>query len=185
MKESKSRDRITLQQALSLAKEIIQLLKPLFSRLRVAGSIRRKKDTIGDIDLVGELKSNSSIADVYKLLNDNRIQVSGEKILNFTYKGVLVNLFVAPSESYHAFMMHATGPGKYNIAYRTKAKKLGYKLNQYGLWDKEGRLIATKERDIYKFLNKQWKPPSKRGESLARRFLCKFLSFEAMILQED
>jgi DNA polymerase (family X) len=58
-----------------------------------------------------------------------------------------------------------TGPAGYGIAYRRMAKAKGWKLDQYGLWNQHGELIASRtEHDIYKALGKEYKEPQERGQ---------------------
>jgi len=158
-------EKVPFEHAYLLAKTLKNTLSPFFSRLRIAGSLRRKEKMVGDIDLVGAFKKNVSLMQVHDFIKKNidSHAVAGEKLINFNYKGRPVNLYLSP-DGIGAMMMSIAGPGGCNIGYRKKAAKLGYKLNQYGLWSKEGILIANTERGIYKALNKPWKKPSLRGK---------------------
>lgn len=166
--------RIPLDQALEIARELTQLFKPYSNRTRFAGSIRRKKSDVGDVDVVVELKTGANVADLKKAIADVDPQVhGGEKELFFEYKGVVINLFILqPGSAMGAPLLFATGPGSSNIGMRAKAKKLGFTLNQYGLW-KDGERVASTERDIRTKLDLAYKKPTMResNKSLAIKLL--------------
>ena len=143
---SKGGKRLPLDRAVRLANKV------LFERYKgmrfiLAGSIRRMKDEVGDIDAV--------------VIDSER---EGKQD-NFFVGEVKFNVYFASEQSYGAMLMFATGPSGYNIGMRRKAKHMGLKLNRYGLFDRDtNELIASKTEDaIYESLGKRWKHPEQRG----------------------
>ncbi len=128
----------------------------------IVGSIRRKCTTIGDIDMM----TTTSLSSIEKnvLAKGVPIIVSGTKILHAVYKDITINIYHYEKSYEGAMLMFLTGPSEYNIAYRRMAAKSGQKLNQYGLFDKNGLMIAGKTEDsIYAAFGKKWKEPCLRG----------------------
>ena len=80
------------------------------------------------------------------------------------FMGRPINIFVTSTESYGACMYQMTGPTKYNLMMRMCAKKRGFKLNEYGLYNRvSGEYIAGRtEEDIFQALNLSYKSPENR-----------------------
>ena len=162
--ESKTLFRIPLRDAERLAAEVMKKIKGAVKRYDIAGSIRRKKSDIGDVDVVVVPKSVGALKSELTKLSQN--VWGGQKLLNMVYKDRQFNFVITDDNAYGAALMHTTGSAQYNIGLRSKAKKLGYKLNQYGLIDvNTGDIIASKtEDDIYKALGRDKpRPPEQRG----------------------
>ena len=76
---------------------------------------------------------------------------------------MLYNIFFTEHDSWGTAMMYTTGPQRYNIRKRYLVKRMGYKLNQYGLYNKEGEKIAgPTETGIYEALGWEWCEPEDR-----------------------
>jgi len=140
-------------------------------RCEVAGSLRRGRNEIGDVDLV---VGHASLRDVCNciVLWGERASVSVEVVSNLEKAtktadvmvggDILFNLYYSTDEAWGAMLLFLTGSQKFNILMRTKAKKEGYKLNQYGLWHGE-TLIAAKEEDlIFQALGMKFVSPNDR-----------------------
>jgi len=151
-------ERISLPTAQVLAEEILGELKKLGVKAEITGSILRKESEIGDIDIIVEgpvLNLASKIGVVLNGGNDRMI---------LEYKGGLVNLFRCEPGEWGAMRLYLTGPKNYVIGYRMRAKRMNLTLNQHGLFDSEGKLVAAEsEEEIYKALGKVWKSPELRG----------------------
>jgi DNA polymerase (family 10) len=153
--------KMSWKEAKKLSDEVKSILeKNGLKNIIVAGSIIRKKPEVGDIDIMAE-------GDINKLrsIKEFDIKRQGDESSTFVYKGQQVNLYRYEDDYKGAMLFYLTGPNFYSIAYRTKAKKLGYTLNQKGLFDKNGKKIAGEtEESIYKSLGKNWKSPELRGK---------------------
>lgn len=147
-------------QAKALAEKFIEELKKLgYSHFEIAGSMRRKELKIGDVDLIveGPLDRVTQVPGAeYKNGGDTRVTL--------VYEGQQINVFTATPENWGAMLFYLTGPTSYCIAYRMKAKVKGWHMDQYGVKDQTGKIIAAKtEEEIYKVFDKSWKAPEKRG----------------------
>ena len=162
--ESKVSEKIPLKKAKEIASALLKKLAPLISKVEVAGSMRRKKNEIGDIDLVVQVKPSESSASLLTFLKTlDKDASGGEKKLKMTFEGRPIEFWLTTPETFSSMMMTATGPVNYNIRYRALAKRAGYMLNQYGLWDSSGKKIASTEEEIYKALGQKFKDPELRA----------------------
>jgi len=149
--------------AIELAEEFIEKFLGQ-GKHEIAGSLRRNEPTIGDVDIV----TTASLHEVAQRVETNFYakKVTGkDKKMIVEYKCMQFDIYHSALESWGAMLFFLTGPAGYNIAYRRMAKAKGWKLDQYGLWNKDGELIASRtERDIYKAFGKEYKEPEQRGQ---------------------
>lgn len=137
-----------------------------------AGSLRRKSATVGDLDLLLVDRTDAQWAN---LAHVRRFTLSkfGPRLAQgvFAAKVHGVDVFVkidirrVAARSLGAALEYFTGPRGHNLGMRTKAKKRGYKLNEYGLFAADGTRVAGRtEKEIYDVLGHGWKPPEQRGK---------------------
>lgn len=161
MPSMKAASKMSLLTATVLADKLVDELRDVgFSKIQIAGSIRRQETWIGDIDLIleGEL---SLLAKVPEL----NIFEGGTERVSALYKGQQINFFRAELSYWGATLFYLSGPTNYHIGYRMKAKRMSWTLNQRGLFDEKNNLIAAAtEGQIYKAFDKPYKPPEKRGK---------------------
>ena len=140
--------RMTYSDAVALANEFIE--KFVVGKHEIAGSIRRKEDVIGDIDII----TVDPLMKVTSRFTPDVTIVRGKYLkLDVDYKGVRVNIYYCKPTHWGSMMFYLTGPKNYTIAYRRMAASQGYSLNQYGLFDRAGNTIASKtEAEIYRAL---------------------------------
>lgn len=154
--------KMPLAEAKALAEELLTVLKEKgISKAEITGSVLREEKYIGDIDII----CDGQIEEIAKTLGPIQSgNIEGSQRVILTYKGKLVNLFRTTEEEWGAMRFYLTGPTGYTIAYRMRAKKMGMLLNQHGLF-KGDKLVASRtEEEIYKALDKTWKPPQIRGK---------------------
>jgi DNA polymerase (family 10) len=161
--------RMLLDQALSLANELIERLRTSgrFGRIEFAGSLRRGRETIGDLDLLATAEDPAAAAGLYVTLPGvEEVLAQGEKKSSVRLAdGVQVDLRIVPAESYGAAMQYFTGSKDHNVALRKRAVARGWKLNEYGLFDSDERALAgPDEADVYKKLGLQFIPPELRED---------------------
>ena len=174
----KGEGRILLNKALPLAEEIINYLKknsPV-QKIDYAGSLRRMKETIGDIDILSSSNNPEKIIEKFTTMpNVDRVVSKGTTRSSIKLKeGIHVDLRVVPSESYSAALQYFTGNKLHNIEVRKVAIKKGYKLSEYGLFNnKTNKMIkCDTEEEIYRKLGFSYIPPELRrlnGELEAAR----------------
>jgi DNA polymerase (family 10) len=157
---AKVETKVTLQEAQDMAADLIGELAPHFSKALVAGSIRRGKGDIGDIDIV--LIPKDTLFD--QIGNIIEVTSGGKKKIYGTYRGRPINLFLTDTQGWGAQLMTATGPAQYNIRKRFLVKRKGMKLNEYGLFtaDTDEYLAGKTEKDIYDYLGWNNKAPAER-----------------------
>jgi DNA polymerase (family 10) len=164
----KSKERIPLGQAQKIADKIILELKKLkeVEQISEAGSLRRKKQTIGDIDILASSTKPETVIDAFTKIKDvQKILGKGKTKATIILKnGIQADLRVLAPESWGAGLFYFTGSKNYNIEMRKLAIKKGYKLSEYGLFDKQtGKMIAGKtEQDICKKLGTKFLKPEER-----------------------
>ena len=168
---SKGRERMHLGVALAMANELLGLLRktPGTTRVSVAGSLRRMKETIGDIDLLATSARPSRVMGA--LLASKfcaRALASGStKSSILTPQGVQVDLRVVPPESFGAALQYFTGSKEHNVRLRELAVRQGLKVNEYGVFrvKTEKRIAGREEADVYRALGLAWIPPELREDS--------------------
>ena len=166
----KRAERMTLKEALDLTGEVIPELKKLsgVGKLSVAGSLRRMKETVRDIDmLITSDKPKAVMAAFTKLPLVQDILAHGDtKSSILTESGVQVDLRVVKEESFGAALVYFTGSQAHNIHIRHLAKKAGLKVNEYGVFsEKTGRRVAgRREEDVYKALKLSFIQPEMRED---------------------
>jgi DNA polymerase (family 10) len=166
-----SHTRMLLPDAMQIGNEILAGVKniPGIKKAALAGSIRRRKDTIGDIDMIitaDEKNWKKILAKFIRLPQVNRVLVSGNTKASVLLKinNIQVDVRVVHDHEYGAAMLYFTGSREHTIQLRTIAKQRGYKINEYGLFDTitGKRLAGDTEESMYKVLGLKYIPPEKR-----------------------
>ena len=135
-------------------------------RVVVAGSYRRRRDTVGDLDVVVTAKDGAMVGD--KLVGyENVAEVLAHGPTRTTVvlrSGLQVDVRAVPEESYGAALLYFTGSQAHNIALRGLAAHRGWKLNEYGLFSGKRRIAGLTEEEIYKKLGLSFIPPELRED---------------------
>lgn len=166
-KQSAGRYRLNFGQR--VAGELTQYLAegPGIEKITAAGSLRRGKETIGDLDLLvtgpgapTALERFVAHPRVHEVLGRGENKAS----VRFGLEGLQVDLRALPHESYGSAMQYFTGSKAHNITLRTRALKLGLTLNEYGLFRLEGneRVAGETEEEVYAKIGLPWIPPELR-----------------------
>jgi DNA polymerase (family 10) len=163
--------RMPLATALDIAEDLVARLGalPHVSRVDYAGSLRRMRDTVGDIDLlVAADEDPASVMDHFCTmpLVDRVLAHGPTKSSVVTTKGVQVDLRVVPAKVWGAALQYFTGSKAHNIRIRKLVVRAGLKLSEYGLFriDNNQLLASTDETDIYAKLGLPWIPPVLRED---------------------
>ncbi len=160
--------RIPLGVAIPLVDEIVQEMKKRtrIARIFPAGSLRRMKETIGDIDILAEGRNGRRIIKAFTQMPQvQEILAAGDTKGSVIVEGGLqVDLRVVPSISYGAALQYFTGSKAHNIRLREIAKTKGMKISEYGIFRGKRKLGGRKEEDIYAQLGLQWIPPEMRED---------------------
>ena len=171
-------ERCRLNEADDIANELVQSLKnlPGVESIKVAGSLRRSNETIGDIDILIAAKE-AHIDQIFDAFTSHECVVEilgrGEtKSSVRSREGRQIDLRIVHPESFGAALMYFTGSKEHNIAMRFRARERGLALNEYGLFklnskgetDWEAKIQSKKESSIYEDLGLHWIPPELRED---------------------
>jgi len=145
----KTAQRFSRIEAKKRIKPILDMLKKGGFKFEICGSYRRNSEDVGDIDILVE-KGSGKFLDLSNL----NIDWAGEEKIGFEIDGMHVDIRFIPKESWGAGLLYYTGPYGFNIKLRSMAKKKGWLLNEYGLFERETKkLIASKtEKEILEAL---------------------------------
>lgn len=162
------KSRFLLGAVLPVIQDILRFMSEHDSVLRVevAGSARRRKETVGDLDVLAASNDPDAVSDRFVSMPpvDRVLQHGSTKSTVVLERQLQVDLRVIPPEVYGAALQYFTGSKEHNVKLRTISVQEGYKLSEYGLFDRESnRLVeAETEEDIYKTLGMDWIPPELR-----------------------
>lgn len=163
--------RLLLGVALPAAEEVVRQLAehPSVERVEMGGSIRRRKETIGDIDiLVASGKPRDAIEAFTTLPIVKSVIAKGTtKASVLTRQDLQIDLRVIPPDAWGAALQYFTGSKEHNIQLRTIAESRGLKVNEYGVFrlDTSERLASREEEDVYRAIGMEWMPPEIREAS--------------------
>jgi len=157
--------------AKKIADRILRKLKKVAGteQIAIAGSLRRKAPTIGDIDILATAADSTALMTAFvDLPIVAKVSAHGAtKSSIATTDGMQVDLRVVPAESFGAALQYFTGSQSFNIATRKLAIKKGMKLNEYGLFDAQTgeQLAGETEKEVFKELGLKYVPPEKRHDA--------------------
>jgi DNA polymerase (family 10) len=164
-------ERMPLGKALPLAEELATGLRrvPGVGRVEVAGSIRRRKETIGDIDLLAVSARPARAIEAFVHLPQAAevLEAGGTKAAIRHREGIQVDLRVVGPESFGAALAYFTGSKQHNIRLRELGVKRGLRISEYGVFrQKSGRRIAgATEEQVYNTVGLPWIPPELREDA--------------------
>ncbi len=163
--------RVSREEGLEVAGEVFRELKGTCERMEACGSLRRGKPDVGDVDLIllpwrstlpGANPEAGLIALEAVLHRMFGTQKNGKPKRSGLVRGVQVDVLITTPEGWGACLMHWTGSAEWNVRQRGVAMKLGYKLNEKGLWEGETRIAGATEEEVYKALGEKWTEPKDR-----------------------
>jgi len=164
------KERFLLGRALPLAEEMVESLSQLkeTDKISFAGSLRRKKETIGDIDILITSQNPEKIMRTFTSLPQVReILAEGPTKSSIITKDDLhIDVRVVEPISFGAALQYFTGSKAHNIKLRELALKRGLKINEYGVFEVESgnRIAGEKEEEVYQALNLPFIPPELRED---------------------
>lgn len=168
-----SEERLLLWDALDLGERIVVELKVLkeVRRIELAGSVRRRKETIGDIDILVSClpKDRKKIITEFTTLKERKtVLAKGGTKASIIIKDYnkQVDLRIVNENEWGAALLYFTGSREHNVHLRTIAKDKGWKINEYGVFrtKDDKRIAGETEKDVYDSLGFQWIPPELRED---------------------
>src|SRR6266478_567681 len=135
-------------------------------RVEVAGSMRRRKETVGDADLLALARTaEAAIAAFAQLPAVARVLGQGDTKYSVKLQdGLQVDVRVVPEESFGAALLYFTGSKAHNVALRQLAIKKGWKLNEYGVFRGDTSIAGKTEEEVYAALDLPFIPPELRED---------------------
>ncbi|MBZ9640982.1 DNA polymerase/3'-5' exonuclease PolX [Streptomyces sp. PSKA30] len=165
-----SGDRVLIDAAMDVAEGVVAELSRVTGcrRCTYAGSLRRLRETIGDIDILTAAEDSEPLMRAFTELPYvmEVIAQGTTKTSIRTTKGLAVDLRVVPPDSWGAALQYFTGSKAHNIRTRELAVHQGLKLSEYGLFDVESgeKIVSETEEDVYARLGLPWIPPPLRED---------------------
>ncbi len=166
-----ARERIPIHEAVEISDEILNYLKtcPGIRRIAPAGSLRRMKETVGDIDILATGEDGKAIIDFFtRYSGADRILASGRTkgsiVVGTGRDARQVDLRIVPSESYGAALQYFTGSKAHNIKLRGMAKESGLKISEYGVFKGSEKIAGRSEEEVYKAVSLPYIPPELRED---------------------
>ena len=163
-----SKGRMHLGIAFPLAKRIVEALRERtgFKKIEWAGSLRRMKQDIGDIDILATGSNKEKILDTFTHLPEVKevLAAGGTKASVIVEGGTQIDLRVVEEDSYGAALQYFTGSKGHNVHLRGIAKAKGIKINEYGIFKGEKKLGGKEEKEIYHALRMAWIEPELRED---------------------
>lgn len=164
-----AQQRISIGTALPIVEAIIEQLKEKIriEKICPAGSVRRMKETVGDIDILVATETPREFIDIFISLPDvANILAAGDTkaAIRLKESGLQVDLRVVSLDSYGAAQQYFTGSQAHNIKLRGLAKKQSLKINEYGVFREEEKLAGDSEAEVYHILGLDWIPPELRED---------------------
>ncbi len=165
--------RTLVHHARAAAVEMVEMLRSEahVERISIAGSLRRYRETIGDVDLLVAADDPKPIMDVFVAAPSvERVLASGDtKSSVVVGRGLQIDLRVVPEASWGAALLYFTGSKEHNVRLRGHALKKKLLLNEYGLYrvgaERRGQEIASRtEEELYAALGMDWIPPELRED---------------------
>ncbi|WP_327064834.1 DNA polymerase/3'-5' exonuclease PolX [Kitasatospora sp. NBC_01302] len=162
--------RTLLNVATELAEALVGELSQVRGCVRCAwaGSLRRMRETVGDLDILAAAKDSTALmAAITELPDTAEVLVHGSTKTSIrTGSGLQVDLRVVRPEDWGAALVYFTGSKAHNIKLRSRAIKAGLKLSEYGLFEVESgaKLVSRTEQEVYEALGLPWIPPTLRED---------------------
>ncbi|MGA2318387.1 MAG: DNA polymerase/3'-5' exonuclease PolX [Thermodesulfobacteriota bacterium] len=163
-----SKGRMNLGAAFPVAKRIVETLRQKTGSKKIewAGSLRRMKENIGDIDILATGPNKEKILQAFIHIPEvKEVLASGEtKASVIVERGTQIDLRVVEEDSYGAALQYFTGSKGHNIHLRGIAKAKGIKINEYGVFKGEKKIGGKEEKDVYRSLGMDWIEPELRED---------------------
>ncbi len=167
----KSRERMAISEATEISGETVEYLKacPEVEQVTPAGSLRRMKETVGDIDILATGNNGEKIVDYFtSYARTERVLASGGTkgsiLVRANGEMRQVDLRILPRESFGAALQYFTGSKEHNIKLRRIARERGLKISEYGVFRGKDRMAGRTEEEVYKTVGLPFIPPELRED---------------------
>ncbi|WP_028981062.1 DNA polymerase/3'-5' exonuclease PolX [Sporocytophaga myxococcoides] len=174
LKKTEAEQRLSLWDAQEISTSIIKMLNtiPQIQLIDIAGSLRRQKETVGDIDLLIAAKAKDRKAIIRHFVSLDEVEnlyAEGDTKASVYFKSFKrqVDIRIVTEDQWGAALQYFTGSKAHNIHLRKLAIEKGYKINEYGLFtvEENKKIAGENEEDIYHALGLEWMPPEMREDT--------------------
>lgn len=166
---SQAKERKLLGLALPIAREFAERLSRIqgVAQAEPAGSARRMKETVGDIDILVVSKQAKRVMDFFTSMPEVQTVLAkgGTRSAVMLKDGLQADVRVLDEKSFGAALQYFTGSKEHNVALRQRAIKQGFKLSEYGLFKGSKLIAGASEKEVYAKLGLQYIPPELRENS--------------------
>lgn len=165
------RSRMPLGRALAVARDVMEALRDQggVTEIDAAGSIRRRRETAGDIDILATSPDPPNVIETFvKLPSVMEVLAHGDTKASVSHSdGIQINLRVVEPDSFGAALQYFTGSKDHNVRLRELAQRKGLRINEYGVFkEKNGtRVAGSTEEEVYRAVGLPWIPPEIRENS--------------------
>ncbi len=161
--------RLPLGLVLPWAEEIVSLLKKKspVDRIDIAGSIRRRRETVKDIDILVTSKNPLKVMDIFislPMIEEVLLKGETKTSVRLKYEGIQVDLRVVDPVCYGAALAYFTGSKAHNIRIRELGVQRGLKINEYGIFRGQKRIGGQEEEEVFEAVGLPWIPPELRED---------------------
>lgn len=165
--------RTRINDAMQLAQRLIAVLEgvPGAQRVAPAGSLRRGRETVGDIDILCQCAEAGQAGEIIQAFTEARgagvakvLAAGGTKASVLLERNVQADLRVVGPESYGSALQYFTGSKEHGVHLRELAVKKGWKLSEYGLFEGDKQLAGADEEELYRAMGMPWIPPELRED---------------------
>jgi DNA polymerase (family X) len=166
--EKPQEKRTLLAMALPAVRAVVEVLRehPASNEVSEAGSVRRRTETVRDLDIIATAADPAALTDYFASLHwVAEVEAKGKtKATVVSHDGLRFDLRVVPPDSYGNLLQHFTGSKEHNVALREDAVRRGLSVSEYGVKDVESGEVFTarSEEELYERLGYQWIPPELR-----------------------
>ena len=160
--------RISRSEASELFNKLVNVLNIPIEDITLCGSYRREAELIGDLDICVSTEDKYLLSKLRKRLESEgwKVTVGGNKKLSFIIQESTmtpVDIYVTNPSEYWYNILYLTGSGNFNVRMRSKAKKLGFTLNQYSLFKGKESYPVNSEKEIFELLGMKYVYPKDRN----------------------
>ena len=162
----RGQERMLLGEALQIGERVLEHLSPLASRISLAGSLRRMKETVGDLDVLATGNRKAIIQAFVDMPGVKEVLAKGDTKASIILEDRQVDLRVVEEDQWGAALQYFTGSKEHNVHLRELAKERGLKISEYGVFSvKTGeRLAGSTEEEVYGILGLAFIPPELRED---------------------
>ena len=162
----RGQERMLLGEAIQIGEKVLGHLAPLTSRISLAGSLRRMKETVGDLDILATGEKGKIIQAFVGMPWVTEVLAKGDTKASILMEDRQVDLRVVDEGEWGSALQYFTGSKEHNVHLREIAKESGLKINEYGVFStKTGeRLAGATEEEVYAILDLAYIPPELRED---------------------